>query len=62
LGQNGDAKGRWARFFVGFDPSTGFGLPGAPAGNSYTEPNDAAHNAAYKPGDFPRLMPFRPVP
>ena len=60
LGQNGDAKGRWARFFVGFDPSTGFGLPGSPPGNSYTEPDDAAHNAAYKPGDFPHLMPFRP--
>jgi hypothetical protein len=60
LGQNGDAKGRWARFFVGFDPSTGFGLPGSPPGNSYTEPGDAAHNAGYKPGDFPHLLPFKP--
>jgi phospholipid/cholesterol/gamma-HCH transport system substrate-binding protein len=60
LGQNGDAKGRWARFFVGFDPSTGFGLPGSPPGNSYTEPGDAARNAAYKPGDFPHLLPFKP--
>ena len=60
LGQNGDAKGRWARFFVGFDPSSGFGLPGSPPGNSYPQPDDAAHNGAYRPGDFPHLMPFRP--
>src|SRR4051794_23572440 len=60
LGQNGDVKGRWARFFVGFDPSSGFGLPRGPPGNSYTEPGDAAHSSGFRPGDFPHLMPFRP--
>jgi phospholipid/cholesterol/gamma-HCH transport system substrate-binding protein len=55
LGQNGDAKGKWARFFVMIDPATAVGAPGGPPGNSYTEPDDAAHNAAYKRGDFPRL-------
>jgi phospholipid/cholesterol/gamma-HCH transport system substrate-binding protein len=59
LGSHGDAKGDWARFFVMFDPSTMFGLTrGAPAGNSYTAPGDAAHNAAYAPGGYPRLMPY----
>jgi phospholipid/cholesterol/gamma-HCH transport system substrate-binding protein len=60
LGQNGDAKGRWARFFVGFDPSTAIGGPGSPPGNAYTPPGDAAHNRAYRPGDFPRLEPYTP--
>lgn len=60
LGQDGDAKGRWARFFVGFDPSTAVGAPGAPPGNAYTPPGDATHNRAYHPGDFPRLQPYTP--
>lgn len=55
LGQSGDAKGRWARFFVMLDPATALGAPGAPAGNSYTQPGDAAANQPYAAGDFPRL-------
>jgi phospholipid/cholesterol/gamma-HCH transport system substrate-binding protein len=62
LGSHGDAKGDWARFFVMFDPSTLLGLTrGAPPGNSYTAPGDAAHNAAFAPGGYPRLMPYSPA-
>jgi phospholipid/cholesterol/gamma-HCH transport system substrate-binding protein len=62
LGDHGDAKGDWARFFVMFDPSTMFGIKqGSPSGNAYTPPNDAAGNAAYQPGGYPRLMPFAPA-
>lgn len=62
LGANGDAKGRWARFFIMVDPASAFGSPaGAPPGNSYTQPHDAAANRAYAPGDFPRLMPYAPA-
>jgi phospholipid/cholesterol/gamma-HCH transport system substrate-binding protein len=62
LGSHGDAKGDWARFFVMFDPSTLTGsTSGAPAGNSYTLPNDAAHNQAYVPGDYPHLMAYSPA-
>jgi phospholipid/cholesterol/gamma-HCH transport system substrate-binding protein len=62
LGSHGDAKGDWARFFVMFDPATMLGIKsGAPQGNSYTSPGDAAHNQPYRPGDFPRLMPYAPA-
>jgi phospholipid/cholesterol/gamma-HCH transport system substrate-binding protein len=62
LGSHGDAKGDWARFFVMFDPATLTGTKaGAPPGNSYTAPGDAAHNAAYASGDYPRLMPYSPA-
>jgi virulence factor Mce-like protein len=62
LGSSGDAKGKWARFFIMLDPSTALGIKaGAPAGNSYTAPNDAAHNAPYEPGDYPRLEPYAPA-
>jgi phospholipid/cholesterol/gamma-HCH transport system substrate-binding protein len=61
LGSHGDAKGDWARFLVMFDPATATGAAPGPAGNSYTAPNDAAHNAPYRPGDYPRLVPFGPA-
>jgi phospholipid/cholesterol/gamma-HCH transport system substrate-binding protein len=62
LGSHGDAKGDWARFFVMFDPATLFGLKtGAPPGNTYTAPGDAAHNAPYQSGGFPRLEPYAPA-
>jgi phospholipid/cholesterol/gamma-HCH transport system substrate-binding protein len=62
LGSNGDAKGKWARFFLFTDQATASGVPaGAPAGNTYTKPDDAAHNDPYHPGDFPRLMPYGPA-
>jgi phospholipid/cholesterol/gamma-HCH transport system substrate-binding protein len=63
LGSHGDAKGDWARFFVMFDPATLFGVKStsAPPGNSYTAPDDAAHNQAYRPGGYPRLMPYPPA-
>jgi phospholipid/cholesterol/gamma-HCH transport system substrate-binding protein len=62
LGSHGDAKGDWARFFVMFDPSTLLGTTsGAPRGNSYTAPGDAADNQPYRPGDYPRLMPYAPA-
>jgi phospholipid/cholesterol/gamma-HCH transport system substrate-binding protein len=63
LGRNGDAKGRWARFFIGIDPSSALGIPGAaaPRQNAYTPPGDAAANQPFKPGDFPRLQPYAPA-
>ncbi len=62
LGSNGDAKGKWARFFIMLDPATAFSVKaGAPPGNSYTRPGDATHNAAYRLGDFPRLLPYAPA-
>jgi phospholipid/cholesterol/gamma-HCH transport system substrate-binding protein len=62
LGSHGDAKGKWARFFLFTDQATATGAPaGPPPGNTYTKPGDAAHNQPYRPGDFPRLMPFGPA-
>jgi phospholipid/cholesterol/gamma-HCH transport system substrate-binding protein len=62
LGDHGDAKGDWARFFVLFDRSTLTGQPAAaPAGNSYTKPGDAAHNQPYRSGGYPRLEPYWPA-
>jgi hypothetical protein len=69
LGQNGDSKGKWARFFLFVEPGTAFGLPGtsensgnAFRNNAYTQPDDAAHNEAFEPGGYPRLEPFKPRP
>jgi phospholipid/cholesterol/gamma-HCH transport system substrate-binding protein len=63
LGSHGDAKGDWARFFVMFDPATltGTKLGGAPRGNSYTGPGDAADNRAYASGGYQRLEPYAPA-
>jgi phospholipid/cholesterol/gamma-HCH transport system substrate-binding protein len=62
LGSHGDAKGKWARFFVMFDPSTLFGeKSGAPESNAYTAPGDAADNQPYRSGDYERLMPYAPA-
>jgi phospholipid/cholesterol/gamma-HCH transport system substrate-binding protein len=62
LGSHGDAQGDWARFLVMFDPSTLTGTPNhTPPGNAYTAPGDAAHNQPYRPGDYPRLMPYSPA-
>ena len=62
LGNHGDAKGDWARFFVLFDRSTLTGSQsGSPPGNSYTRPGDAAHNQAYRLGGYPRLEPYWPA-
>jgi phospholipid/cholesterol/gamma-HCH transport system substrate-binding protein len=58
LGSSSDAKGHFARFFVGLEPSTAFGLPGAFQNNAYTGPNDALGNRPYS--GFPRLMPYNP--
>lgn len=61
LGLNGDAKGDWARFFIFVEPGTSFGSPaGASSNNAYTAPDDAAHNQPYRPGSYPRLLPFKP--
>jgi hypothetical protein len=59
LGSHRDAKGYFARFFVGFEPSTGFGLPGGNyQNNSYTGPGDAADPQPYS--GYPRLQPYDP--
>jgi phospholipid/cholesterol/gamma-HCH transport system substrate-binding protein len=62
LGDHGDAKGDWARFFVGIDPSTVLGAAsGAPPVNAYTAPDDAADNQPYRAGHYPRLLPYMPA-
>jgi ABC-type transporter Mla subunit MlaD len=61
LGLNGDAKGEWARFFIFADPATAIGGRTTLGENAYTRPDDAAANAPYRPGDYPRLRPA-PVP
>jgi phospholipid/cholesterol/gamma-HCH transport system substrate-binding protein len=58
LGSSRDSKGYFARFFVGLEPGTAFGLPGTFQNNSYTGPNDALANRPYS--GFPRLMPYNP--
>jgi phospholipid/cholesterol/gamma-HCH transport system substrate-binding protein len=58
LGSSSDSKGHFARFFVGLEPGTAFGVPGTFQNNSYTGPNDALANRPYS--GFPRLMPYNP--
>lgn len=59
LGKQGDAKGRWARFFIFVDPQSGLGVSGRQA-NSYTAPDDAEANQPYRAGGYSRLLPHRP--
>lgn len=58
LGASSDSKGHFARFFVGLEPGTALGFPGAFQNNAYTGPNDALSNRPYS--GFPRLMPYNP--
>ena len=59
LGSHRDAKGYFARFFVGFEPSTALGVPGGNyETNAYTGPGDAADPQPYS--GYPRLEPFDP--
>jgi phospholipid/cholesterol/gamma-HCH transport system substrate-binding protein len=58
LGAGRDAKGHFARFFVGFEPGTATGTKGNFENNSYTRPHDAAHNRPYS--GYPRLRPYNP--
>jgi phospholipid/cholesterol/gamma-HCH transport system substrate-binding protein len=59
LGSSRDAKGYFARFFVGFDPNTASGLPGGNySNNSYTGPGDALDPQPYS--GYSRLEPFDP--
>ena len=58
LGASSDSKGHFARFFVGIDPGSAFGLPGTFQNNAYTGPDDALSNPPYS--GFPRLMPYNP--
>jgi phospholipid/cholesterol/gamma-HCH transport system substrate-binding protein len=61
LGSSRDAKGYFARFFVGFDPTTALGIPGGNfKNNSYTQPHDALDNQPYS--GYPRLEPYDPGP
>jgi hypothetical protein len=59
LGSHRDAKGYFARFFVGFEPTTALGLPGgAYEENAYTGPGDALDPQAYS--GYSRLEPYDP--
>ena len=60
IGATRDAKGYFARFFVGFEPGTGLGLPGGNYDtNAYTGPDDALDPQPYS--GYPRLMPYDPA-
>jgi hypothetical protein len=59
LGSHRDAKGYFARFFVGFEPGTGLGAPGGNyEENAYTGPGDAADPQPYS--GYSRLEPYDP--
>jgi phospholipid/cholesterol/gamma-HCH transport system substrate-binding protein len=58
LGSHRDATGYFARFFVSFEPGTGLGTKGQFRNNSYTQPQDAAHNQPYS--GYQRLKPYQP--
>jgi phospholipid/cholesterol/gamma-HCH transport system substrate-binding protein len=59
LGQQGDAKGKFARFFIFMEPGTSSGIKGGDyQSNPYTAPNDALHNEPYS--GYPRLEPYNP--
>lgn len=62
LGTNGDAKGRWARFFVFIDPATLLGQKASLPENAYTGPDDALNPRPFRTGDFERLLPTVPPP
>ena len=57
IGTNGDAKGRWARFFIFIDPATLLSQKSDLPTNAYTPPDDALNPQAFKRGDFERLLP-----
>jgi phospholipid/cholesterol/gamma-HCH transport system substrate-binding protein len=59
LGSHRDAKGYFARFFVGFEPTTASGTPGGDYEvNSYTGPKDALDPQPYS--GYERLEPYDP--
>ena len=58
LGASRDAKGHFARFFVGFEPGTATGTTGNFENNAYTRPHDAAHNRPYS--GYSRLRAYDP--
>jgi len=60
IGARADAKGSYVRFNIFAEPGTGFGTPGSFSSNTYSDPHDAADNRPYRPGSYPRLVPFRP--
>jgi phospholipid/cholesterol/gamma-HCH transport system substrate-binding protein len=62
IGTNGDAKGRWARFFIFIDPATLLSQKSSMPTNAYTPPNDALNPQPFRAGDFERLLPAVPPP
>lgn len=60
LGRNGDAKGRWARFFIFADPASLLGQRSGLPGNAYVGPDDALANRPHVRGSYPRLRRARP--
>ncbi|WP_196189123.1 MlaD family protein [Conexibacter sp. W3-3-2] len=57
LGRRGDAKGRWARFFIFADPAQLLSQRSSLPTNAYPQPGDAADNRPYERGQTPRLRP-----
>lgn len=60
LSSHGDSKGRWARFFIFAEPQVALGIKGSVEHNAYPPPGDQDHNESYRPGSYPRLMPYLP--
>jgi len=59
LSQSGDAKGRFARFFMFIEPGTSFATKGGDfESNPYTAPNDAYDNRPYS--GYPHLLAYAP--
>jgi phospholipid/cholesterol/gamma-HCH transport system substrate-binding protein len=56
----GDSKSKWARFLIFAEPQVALGIKGSVEHNAYPQPGDQAHNEAYRPGSYTRLMPFVP--
>jgi phospholipid/cholesterol/gamma-HCH transport system substrate-binding protein len=59
ISQQGDSKGKFARFFLFVEPGTAFGAKGGDFNvNAYTAPNDALNNQAGTP--YPHLQAYYP--
>lgn len=58
--QQGDSKGKWARFLIFAEPLVALGVKGSVEHNAYPQPGDHANNQPYREGSYQRLMPFVP--
>jgi phospholipid/cholesterol/gamma-HCH transport system substrate-binding protein len=61
-GAQGDSKSQWVRFFIFDDPGQSLGTRNESmmSRNAYPPPQDAYAPTPYKPGSYPRLLPYTP--